>query len=169
MATTSGALNAGRAPAGHGGRHSGRWMVVLAAAAALALALLVGVIALRQRQADVTPAAVPAGPVSIPGQWLGTCRAGGSDCLPDEIIVPGVAPAGVSTSMQYRWDDYAAAPGWPRTVARPYTGTCRAGGSECLPDEAIAPGVAPAGPASIPGPWRGTCRAGSSDCLPGDE
>jgi hypothetical protein len=132
MATASGALAPGKAPAGHGDKHIGRWPAALVAAA-LGLALLGGGLALQGRQGETTPAA---------------------------------APAGVSTSMEYRWDDYAAAPGWPRAVARPYTGTCRAGSSECLPGEEIVPGVMPAAPISVPGPWLSTCRAGSSDCLP---
>jgi hypothetical protein len=59
MATTSGALAPGTAPAGHGGKHTGRWAAVLAAAA-LGLALLTGGLAGQGRQGDTAPAAVPA-------------------------------------------------------------------------------------------------------------
>jgi hypothetical protein len=34
------------------------------------------------------PGAAPSAPVSVPGPWLGTCRAGSSDCLPDEDYPP---------------------------------------------------------------------------------
>ena len=92
MATTSRALAQGTAPAGRGGKHRGQWLVALAAAAALGLALLAGGLALQGRRAADTPAAAPAGQVSIPGPWRGACRAGGSECLPDEVLVPGVTP-----------------------------------------------------------------------------
>lgn len=137
MATTSRALAPGKPRTGRGGRHTGQWVAALAAATALVLALVVGNIAIRERQADVAP---------------------------------GAAPAGAATSGEFIWDDYAAAQVWPLTgvasISGPWIGACRAGGSECLPDEPIVPGVLPTGPVSIPGPWRGTCRAGGSDCLP---
>ena len=57
MATTSGALAPGKAPAGHGNNHPGRWAAALAAAA-LGLALLIGGI-LAQGRPAAEPAAAP--------------------------------------------------------------------------------------------------------------
>lgn len=54
------------------------------------------------------------------------------------------------------------------TTARPqiWTGTCRAGGSDCLPDEEV---VIPAQPIASPRGWTGSCRPGGSDCLPDED
>ncbi len=107
MATTSKALAQGTAPAGHGGRHLGQWLVALAAAAALGLALLVGGLATQGRRAADTPAAAPASQANP--YWVyqedavidGNPAAVAYPFVPDQFtyredrrveIVPGVAP-----------------------------------------------------------------------------
>jgi hypothetical protein len=50
--------------------------------------------------------------------------------------------------------------------AQIWSGTCRAGGSDCLlGNDDTAPGVA----RTMPHGWLGACRAGSSECLPDEE
>jgi len=44
--------------------------------------------------------------------------------------------------------------------------TCRAGGSDCIPDEE---NVLPAPGATSPRVYTGPCRAGSSDCTPEED
>jgi hypothetical protein len=56
-------------------------------------------------------------------------------------------------------------PGLPHAQARGWTGACRPGGSDCTLDEEI---VVPA-PVAAPHGWTGSCRPGGSDCVPDED
>ena len=121
MVTTSGNLVAGEAINGRGGDGNGRSGLKAKLALGVALLGCAGALAfggLRATSEAPSQAATGAGAASSTYRvWAGTCRAGGSDCLPgDDDTAPGVA----------------------RTMPRAWTGTCRAGGSDCLPDEDLA-------------------------------
>ncbi len=133
MATTSSNLTAGAATSGgRGGNDTGhkRRAAGLVATAALGLALLTGTIFSEAHQAALpTTPPVAVNPSS------------------DD---PAVRPADASVAAEYRWDFGgpaviapavsipAGAPAQATARAQVWTGTCRAGGSECLPDEDYA-------------------------------
>jgi hypothetical protein len=103
MATTSGALAPGKAPAGHGNNHPGRWAAALAAAA-LGLALLIGGI-LAQGRPAAEPAAAPVAS-SIPAVARPQDASTSGDFRWDYGEVRGLLrPRDASTSTEFRWDD----------------------------------------------------------------
>ncbi len=218
MVTTSGNLAAGTTINGQGGDGNGR--ITLKAKLALGVALLgcAGTLAfggLRATSEAPSQAATGAGAAgsahqvwtgtcraggsdclpgdddtapgvarTLPQVWTGTCRAGGSDCLPDEDLsfatangVPQPAPLAsdrnTTSDLGTEYDPYIVNGSLPRSIPVAtsgahaiWAGTCRAGGSDCLPGDAdTAPGVA----RTLPQAWTGTCRAGSSDCLPDED
>ena len=188
MATTSSNLVAGKALAGQGGnRHNGRGGLKAKVALGMAALGCAGALAfggLRpERSAPAQPpVAAPVAaevnttsdlgtaydPYVINGSqrrytpamsraqiWTGTCRAGSSDCLPEEDflaspLAPVAQPTGASVAEDYRWA-FGAAPSAPATV----TGEtpCATGGTApCgLFEERTGGGTAPS-PLSGPQP-----------------
>jgi hypothetical protein len=156
MANTSSNLAAGAAITegiGNGKRHAGR-AAGLVATAILGLTLLIGGLLAHGRQAvapgtsqtnavaphvSVAPALLPVQPAYREGHHEIYERTGVG-------LIEGKSPAIAG--------------------ARIWTGTCRAGGSDCLPGD---DDTAPALPSARPQGWTGTCRAGSSDCLPDED
>jgi hypothetical protein len=153
MVTTSSNLVAGKAIRGRGGDGNGRSGLKAKLAAGVAILGCAGAIAfggLRpERAAPVQqPAVAPAAatlntasdlgtdydPYILNGSqrryvptasrayqgWTGTCRAGSSDCLPEEDfpaspLAPVAQPTGASVTEDYRWA-FGAAPAAPATI-----------------------------------------------------
>lgn len=181
MAITSGNLVAGKAINGSGKRGDDNGRFNLKAKLALGMAILgcAGALAFGGlRATSETPSQAAAAPVAVSRAqiWTGTCRAGGSDCLPgDDDTAPALA-----RTMPHGWtgtcragsgdclpeEDLPLAGPVAASRAQIWTGTCRAGGSDCLPGD---DDIALAAPRTMPHGWLGTCRAGSSDCLPDED
>jgi hypothetical protein len=155
MASTSSDLTAGTAITGqHGnGKGSKGRAADLVATVALGLGLLGGLV-LNQAHHGARPA-------------------GTRDAYP-YVIQGAQYPAGLAqvtnsaSDLGTAFDPYIIQGSLPMSVVAPrlWTGTCRAGGSDCLPGD---DDYAPALPHALPQGWTGSCRPGGSDCVPDED